>query len=276
MTAVLDARSAAVVADQAEAAAYADLWRAAPDAIRTALGLELRERNGATCLLAPRLPVPMFNRVIGLGMSQPASLDDVHTLARHFSAAGSRDWWLHWSPFAVPAGLDATLLGQGWTLPSRSRWAKMLWRGGAAPELVTDLRIAPARDDQVAAVTQAIIQAFGMPPPMAGWLAALHRRERWRVYAACDAERVVGGACLYLNGAMAWLGMGAILDTHRRRGGQRALMALRISDARAAGCAHIVTETGEPVGDEPNPSFANMRRIGFECVASRLNLAPPA
>jgi hypothetical protein len=48
-------------------------------------------------------------------------------------------------------------------------------------------------------------------------------------------------------------------------------MTLRIADAIAAGGKYIVTETGEPVGDEPNPSLSNMQRCGFRQIASRLN-----
>ena len=43
-----------------------------------------------------------------------------------------------------------------------------------------------------------------------------------------------------------------------------------------AGARHLVTETGEPMGDEPNPSLANMNRCGFVTVASRLNFVGPA
>jgi hypothetical protein len=69
-----------------------------------------------------------------------------------------------------------------------------------------------------------------------------------------------------------------VLPTHRRRGGQGALMARRIADAGAAGLDWVVTETGEPIAGESNPSLANMARTGFRCVASRLNFecAPPA
>jgi len=48
-------------------------------------------------------------------------------------------------------------------------------------------------------------------------------------------------------------------------------MAARIRGAIEAGCTAIVTGTGEPVGDEPNPSLANMLRCGFARVGSRLN-----
>jgi len=51
----------------------------------------------------------------------------------------------------------------------------------------------------------------------------------------------------------------------------RAHMTPRIEQAIAAGCAEIVTETGEPIGDEPNPSLHNMHACGFSAAYSRLN-----
>src|SRR4051812_38749252 len=90
-----------------------------------------------------------------------------------------------------------------------------------------------------------------------------------------------GGFCFWAggwagSGLGAWLGMGAVLPAYRRRGGQGSLMALRISDAIDAGARHIVTETGEALSGEANPSLTNMHRCGFVTVASRLNYAGPA
>ena len=53
-------------------------------------------------------------------------------------------------------------------------------------------------------------------------------------------------------------------------------MAWRIREAIALGCSDIVTETGEPAGDEPNPSLRNMEACGFRRLVSRLNFAAPA
>ncbi|MGE5128347.1 MAG: hypothetical protein ACM3IK_01850, partial [Sphingomonadaceae bacterium] len=55
----------------------------------------------------------------------------------------------------------------------------------------------------------------------------------------------------------------------------RALMTLRIREAIAAGAQRIFTETGEAVGDEANPSLANMQWCGFRRVCSRSNYASP-
>jgi hypothetical protein len=148
-------------------------------------------------------------------------------------------------------------------------------RGTAAPPAIaTDLSIVELDRADVAMTTafgDTLAEAFGMPPATAPWIAAIARRPAWRAYAACDGDRVVGGGMMFVDGATAWLGFGAILPAFRRRGGQGAVMVRRIADAIAAGCTALATETGEPIGDEGNPSLANMRRCGFTLVASREN-----
>lgn len=275
----LSPRESALLSDAVEAAAYADLFAAAPPPLHQHLGLRVAQVADATLLLAPGLPTPLFNRAIGLGQQQVVSDADLDAVLAAYRGAGSTTWWLHVNPVTAPADLAARLLDHGYTQPARGRWAKML-RASAAPPLVpepTRLQVAPARADDVAATAQAIASAFEMPPFMPGWIAALHGRPRWRLYSVRDGSQVVGGGCLFVDDRCGWLGMGAVLATHRRRGGQAALMALRIADAAAAGAPWVATETGEPLEGEHNPSLANMRRAGFIQVASRLNFAgPPA
>ncbi|MBL8348839.1 MAG: hypothetical protein JNL87_00865 [Burkholderiaceae bacterium] len=280
MNPTLTPLEAARIADDAEALAFADLFDAAPAPLRDTLGLRVERIADATLLLAPGLPTPMFNRAMGLGLVRPADESAVAAIADTYRGAGIGAWWLHWNPLAAPADLPARLAAQGYTPPARRSWAKMLHGREAPPAMPTGLGVAPARDDQIAAVTRAIARAFEMPPFMADWLAALHGRAGWRTYAVADGDEVVGGGCLFQTGhetgTLAWLGMGAVLPSHRRRGGQGALMARRIADAIADGALHVVTETGEAMAGEPNPSLGNMQRCGFVRVASRLNFAAPA
>lgn len=268
-------RAAAAIADDAEAAAFADLYAAAPHALRERLGLRVEKIADATLLLAPGLPDTMFNRAMGLGLRSEADASQVEAIAAAYRGAGCARWWLHWNPHSSPAGFEQRLAAMGFTQPARRSWAKVLRGTQAAPRIATDLGVGPAASAQVGDVTHAIGTAFEMPPFMAGWVGSVHGRPNWRLYAVTDGAGVVGGGCLYLSGEFAWLGMGAVLPSHRRRGGQGALMARRIADAIEAGARHIVTETGEPVAGEPNPSLANMKRCGFVTVASRLNFAGP-
>lgn len=275
MDGTLAPAAAAALADEAEALAFADLYAAAPAHLQTQLKLRVEQLAGATVLLAPGMPSPMFNRVIGLGLQQGASMDDVASLIGTYRRAGHPGWWLHWSPFAGPRELPAQLVQMGFTQPARRSWAKVLRAAGAAPHIPTDLNIGLASDAQAGDVARVIAQAFEMPPFMVDWLHGLHGRPGWGLYAVTADAAVVGGGCLFRSGDLAWLGMGAVVPSHRRRGGQGALMARRIADATEAGARHIVTETGEPIADEPNPSLANMKRCGFAVVASRLNFAGP-
>jgi hypothetical protein len=269
-------RDAAWIADDVEARAFADLYRAAPEDVRAKLGLEVRAMSGAILLIAPGFPTPLFNRTIGLGMSSRTSMNHVRKIEDFYRKAGSAGWWLHWNPFATPEDMPARLLDWGFTAPMRRSWAKMLRPPVAAPVIDSGLRIGPARIEQVRDVVASIVQSFEMPPFMQEWLEQLHRRPRWTLYAAVDDGAVVGGGCLFLDGDSAWLGMGSVLAAQRRRGGQGALMARRIADAIARGATKIATETGEPIADEPNPSLDNMARCGFVRVASRLNFVAPA
>jgi GNAT superfamily N-acetyltransferase len=60
----------------------------------------------------------------------------------------------------------------------------------------------------------------------------------------------------------------------RRQGCQRALMAARLKRAQRLGCVHVFTETGMPVEGEPNSSYRNMLRVGFDELHVRDNFAP--
>ncbi len=263
---------AIVRADRIEAAAYADLYAAAPAPLAAQLGLRTETIDGATLLLAPALPTAMFNRVIGLGLDAPADEAVIRQAMRRYGEAGGPVWWLHWSPSARPADMAERLAALGFGTPARRSWAKVMRAATPLqPAPVTTLQIDQATVDDAPAVTQAIAAAFEMPPFMGGWLMALQGRPGWTTYAVRDGDAIVGGACMFRQGDTVWLGMGSVLASHRRRGGQQALIARRIADASAAGCRWVVTETGEPMAGEPNPSLANMKRCGFETVASRLN-----
>lgn len=266
-------REQAALADTIEARAFVDLYAAAPAHVARAFGLQAAAEDGITRLLAPALPATMFNRAIGFAPDPADAAAIVQRLAARYREAGVPTWWLHLNPVTAPAGLEPLLAAEGLVPAARRAWAKML-RGVDPLQASTALAVRPASADRIAAVAGCITRAFGMPPLIADWLAALHRRPGWTVYEIADGEQTVGGACLYVEGTTGWLGMGSVLEPHRRQGGQLASMARRIADAAAAGCTHVVTETGEPIAGEANPSLANMGRAGFRRVASRLNFEP--
>ncbi|GAB7522337.1 GNAT family N-acetyltransferase [Paraburkholderia sp. 2C] len=273
MTITPNPHQLAVLADKAEALAYADFFAAAPSELRQRLALSVQRVADATLLLAPGLPVALFNRAIGLGLCNDAGLEDVEEIVARFREAGVADWRLLWSPLARPQDLLARLDERGLEFRAVSHWAKMYRGTDSPPPIASALTVAPASRKNASQVARVITDAFSLPSYVADWIVQLQGRPNWTLYAVMDGDTIVGGASLFLAGELAWLGMGAVAAPYRRRGGQGALMARRIEDAIARSACHIFTETGEPVGEEPNPSFNNMERCGFVKVVSRSNLA---
>jgi GNAT superfamily N-acetyltransferase len=257
-----------LLADAIEAAANRDMFAAAP----AELAVHTEEIAGATLLIAPQIPVPQFNRVIGLGDVRPATESTLDAVCAAYRAAGVPNFWLHQTPTAQPLQLADWLRSRGFALADRRSWAKFL-RGTAppSPREQTHLKIRAATSADVEDFARIACAAFGMPDILRPWLAALAMRAGWQCYLAFDGPRPIAVGAMYIRQRVAWLGIGATLPEFRGRGAQSALLAQRIRAAIAAGCTTIATETGDPTGDEPNPSLRNIMRVGFVKVCSRLN-----
>ena len=135
MTAELSAQRLAELVEFGEADAYEDLFRHAPPD----LGLSVMRSGGAVLLIAPSLPIILFNRVIGLGLREPATEAALDEILARYRAAGSTTFAVQLSPSAAPSDLPAWLQARG--LPLRDNWAKVY--RAATPDVVvrTDLRI---------------------------------------------------------------------------------------------------------------------------------------
>jgi GNAT superfamily N-acetyltransferase len=221
------------------------------------------------------LPATFFNRVIGLGNEAPAASADLDNIAEQFASSNITDYWIHLSRGARPADIASLLAARGFTPPARRTWSKFLRNTTSPPPSRTDLQVRLARADDAAAIARVVVTAYGLPPFIGPWFESLVGRANWQVWLAeCDGAIVATGA-LFIDGRQGWLGVGATLPTHRGRGAQGSLLAARIRAAGEAGCEAVVTETGDPVGEEKNTSLDNIRRAGFEWVCSRANFAAP-
>jgi hypothetical protein len=243
--------------------------RAPHDAV-DALGVAVEWHAGALAVRCRGLPISLFNRVIGLGTLAPADPELIDEVVQRARAHEAKLIWFHVASTA-PAALTEALTARGFVPAKRARWAKVMRGVEPPPEIATDLRIEEldhAHADDVSAV---LGEAFAGPPLMTPLLVSPIGRSPWRAFGAFDGERLVAAGLMFVHGDTAWLGMGGTLASHRGRGAQGAIMARRIREAIAAGCTAIATETGEPIGDEANPSLGNMLRCGFQRVDARAN-----
>lgn len=266
----LDARDVQL-AESAERAAWRDLFAAAPREIADALGLATTEVDGATLLLAPRLPLTLFNRVLGLGLEHLPGRETLAAIDSQYRGAAVSRFWAHTTPLPAGRRTAERLAAWGFAHPPRGRWAKMIRSVEPVAATASDLIVRPTRTAERGALAGIVAAAHGMPAMMAPWIEALAARERWTMFGVWDREAPVGAGLVFLDGPIAWLGLAGTLPTHRRRGAQGLLMGARIAYAAAHGASTVATETGEPIAGEHNPSLANMLRAGFRKAYSRAN-----
>jgi hypothetical protein len=259
--------------DAIEASAFRAMYAAAPD---PSLGIATHEIAGATLLICKGLPAPIFNRVIGLGNTTPASARDLDHIVAAYRAAGLKNWWICLSPDAQPETIDEMLSMRGFTLAPRKSWAKVVRDNSPILKMKTTLEIRTIRPGEEPTLAETLCAAYRMPPSAAPWFARIPTMKGWKAVAAFDGGAMIGAGMLYTNGENAWLGVAGVRPEARGRHAHRALMIERIRLASSSGCQCIATETGEPIGDEASPSLDNMYACGFTRLFGRLNYAAPA
>ena len=264
----MDSTQLAELVEFGEAEAYADMFAAAP----ADWGLCVERLGSAIALVAPPINTMLFNRVLGLGVIEPASEIHLMEAIALYRQADVHHFGIQLSPIAQPRPLTDWLQARG--LRRADNWAKV-YRAAAEPiEVHSELRVESIGPEYASDFARVACTAFGMPPALQPWLENLANRANWRAYLAFDGDQPVACGALFVRGEVGWLGVAGTLPAYRRRGGQGALMAQRIRDAAGLGCRWVVTETGEDLPARPNPSFHNMLRTGFTLAYQRPNYLP--
>ena len=256
--------------EASEARVNAELYRALAG---HPTGPEVVADDDSATFLLRNLDHGFFNRSVGLGVGKPATEADLDRTIALYRDAGLVQFTVQLSPFAMPAALESWLEARRFT--RGRRWAK-LWRDTVDPPAErTDLRlerIGPEHADEWVTV---IRTAFEMHDVLDDFFRVVLGAPGWHHYLAFDGDAAVGAGAMRVLGDVAWFGYGATLASHRGRGSQSAVFARRIRDAHDLGVRLCITETGEDIPEDPNPSYRNMLRAGFRLAYQRQNWLPP-
>ena len=265
----------AVRGENIEKLAWTDLVQGAPLWLRISMRMVAEEQQGVLLLASREIPSLLFNRVIGLGQSAPATDRQIDDLMDRYWTLGITNYWVHAGPYTHPPRLGRMLHAHGLSLYRRSG-VKMMRPAHYVCTSPSQIRIRRATFEDAHAVASIVGPAFDLGQRAAELFTNLIDRPRWSVLVAEVNAEIIGAAGLFMEGEMAYLAFAATRPKFRRLGTQRALMQARINLANEAGCSWIATETDFPLAaDEPNPSYHNMLWAGFRPVEIRDNYAPP-
>lgn len=265
----------AMVAERIEQQAWKDIFDAAPDDLRSALGLVAEERRGVLLLAAPWGKHLLLNRVIGLGRDVPATDSQIRSLIERYEQLGVGEYWIHVCSYARPSRLGRHLQFHG-LQPYRRSWVKMLAPVTVASAPRSRVSVRQATENDGPAVASILGPAFDMEQRCAEIFVPLINRPRWKVFVAEIGGEVAAAAGLFIDGDTSYLAFAATRPKWRRRGAQQALIRARFEAAARAGCRWAASETGFPLlATEISPSYHNMLRAGLRPVSIRDNYAPP-
>lgn len=265
-------------AEAAEIAATESAFAAVPAGFANVARMGCDRFGSVLRVHAAAFDVLMHNRLVGLGVAEPADPALVDATEAHFFALGAKRFMVPVVPDPEPAGLADALAARGFH--RHNHWIRLVRESGDVPVARTDLRVATLGAEHAEAFGRLEAGVFGHPPEVASWNAAVVGREGWTFVGAFDGEVLAAVAGVHVAGVAAWFGYAATRPEYRGRGAQSALIAARLAIAREQGCRWCVAETAADSPEKPNPSTHNLRRLGFRDAYERPNwvkvLAPPA
>ncbi|MEZ4667283.1 MAG: GNAT family N-acetyltransferase [Anaerolineae bacterium] len=264
----LSKQEIATIVETAEQTMWTVSWNSTPPEMRQALSMHLATVGGASATVIEKFPIPFFNRVIGLGIHQPATedlVDELITIYQQYEVP----WDVSLSPLAQPSDTADWLEARGFK--HTSNLAKMIRSNEPPLVLATDLRIERVDAHNATVFAEINQRAFEMPDWYIEMVQHLLKQDNVYGYIAYDKDTPAGSGLLIVSGEIGGLFSGATLPEYRRRGAQSAIMVQRIRDGLDLGCRWFSTETGEETPQHPNPSYHNMLRTGFELAYLRPN-----
>ncbi|MGA4508390.1 GNAT family N-acetyltransferase [Propionibacteriaceae bacterium G1746] len=259
------------IAETCEADVVVSAAEAAPPEAAGVLGLShVRLSGGVAVVMANDPSGGLWNRAIGLGLTEPITDALIGEVVRLYRSAGAPMAKLQLAPALLPPDWDDICARH--RLWADEPWLKLMRRldqpiGPAG----SDLRIDTLPDELEQSWGHTMLAGFGFPDDdhlramFVGRSPGLHR------FAAWSGDDLVAGAGLLVLGDVASFTGAATLPGARGHGAQSVFTRLRLETARAAGCRWACIETAAPREGVANPSLHNTLRAGFVPLYERPN-----
>jgi GNAT superfamily N-acetyltransferase len=255
--------------ERIEIKVWNDFYKYADETTIGSCGIDMDGGEKLSVLIASKLDILAMNRVIGLGLGEPADDKSIRKIISRYKDAGVPRFFVQLHPLAQPESLPEMLIQHGFS--HYNNWVK-LYREIEAPlpePAELELReIGPEDGDDFARI---VATSFGWPDNIRPMIAAAVGKPGWHFYIAYDDGVPIATGANFIDGHYCWIDFAATLEEHRGKGAQTALAVRRIEDARKQGCKWLVVETAEQTAEKEAPSYRNMIRLGFKIAYIRPN-----
>lgn len=261
-----------LLGERVERNALADLHAAATEEMRRLLGLQLEKVGTALVSIASRNASILLNRTIGLGVEAPDTLETVKDIVSRYADSGVERYFLHLHPEARPPELRDWIAQEN--LMRYRGWVKFHRDATPPPDLKSELQVRQIGAEHAMDFGRIVAEGFDLSEAAAPLLASLADRPGWCLYMSFAGDEPAGTGAMFVRDGVGWLDWAATLPAYRGRGGQGVVLCRRIRDALDIGCQTLLTTTGEKVEGDPQHSYKNIVRVGFQPLYVRENFGP--
>lgn len=236
-------------------------WAVLPRVLAEKRKLALFRVGGAMVAITPNSTSLRRNRVLGLGVEEPAREEMVDEVVDLFRAFSVKRFSFHLSPGPQSESIVRWLAKRGFKL--HHRYANLFRRTDPPASAKTRLNIRRIGNGEAETFARVFSEIFAEPSDRLTWIAAAVGAPGFSHYLAYDGDRAVATGLLFVEGDRGWMGWAGTLTPYRRRGAHSALIAARLKRAGELGAKRVVCATLEPKPGRPSGSYRDLLRQGF-------------
>ena len=239
-----DERQLAVAVETHEAGVLASCFDAAAAEPGNPLGAVVDRSITPPLGLAQATDSDEINRIVGLGVTSPASRETISTVVAFFESYRQSTFRIELSPVARPPQLGEELEKLGLRLLDRAITKKVRSTDDLPPP-ATDVAVRRLGREDRDAVAELNLVAWGAwetSDSLRTWFGSTVGSQTFRHYGAFDGNRLVSVQALAVTDGLGWTGFAATHPRYRGHRLSRAVSHLALRDARELGCRFVHSE----------------------------------
>jgi len=253
-----------------EIEAHRALFASVPEESKIALGFKMEEVNGIVCSICSSEPSILINRCFVTNLEALRENATIEKVKQLYKDAGIGEFFMH---VAHNTPDIESKLQQSGMKKSRG-WMKFKRGNQPAVARNAELSIREIGPEDAEAFAKIVVPCFDLTEASIPLIASVVNHPDYHIYMGFDGDAPAATGGVFYKDGIAHCDFGSTHRDFRGRGFQGALLARRINDAIQMGAKNLYTATGEAVPGDPQHSYKNIMRYGFEENYLRENWVP--
>jgi hypothetical protein len=181
--------------EKTETEAWRSLIDAAPDSLRKANGMGYMDIGGGMAINFQHNPVPLFNRVTGLGLTKPLTQQVVDSIKAFYSH--HEKYLIHLSSPVQPANADSLLIQNGFYLAGA--WERIVRDDKPLPEdnPTDDIEVKQVDESLKERWVKFLIDTYGYD--FYWWPRAFAFQKGWKHYVALRENQIIACRSFFMT-----------------------------------------------------------------------------